>query len=304
MKKSTFVVSLVFLILIIGVIWLAYYPKKAVAPTPQTGESIKNATYSIDGRSVTLVNGISEIPAAPQSATKITTRYFGNEVTGDFNADGRVDTAFILTQNTGGSGTFYYVVVALNTKDGYIGSQALLLGDRIAPQTTEIGNNTILVVNYADRKPGESFATPPSVGKSIWLKFDSNTMQFGEVVQNFEGESDPARMTLNMQPWTWIRTVYSNDTTLVARDPSKFKITFEKNKKFSIMTDCNTGGGTYTVSGNKIVFTEMVSTLMYCEGSQEQDFVKMLNQVQSYHFTTKGELVFDLKADSGSMIFR
>lgn len=43
---------------------------------------------------------------------------------------------------------------------------------------------------------------------------------------------------------------------------------------------------------------------MYCEGSEEGDYSKMLGQVQSYMFTSKGELVFDLKFDTGSMIFR
>jgi hypothetical protein len=98
-----------------------------------------------------------------------------------------------MTFNTGGTGTFFYVVAALNTVNGYVGSQGLLLGDRIAPQTTEMSQNprhvNVIVVNYADRKPGEPMVTEPSVGKSIWIKLDPKIMQFGEVVQNFEGES-------------------------------------------------------------------------------------------------------------------
>ena len=84
----------------------------------------------------------------------------------------------------------------LHTPHGDEGSEGLLLGDRIAPQTINIdegrttnGTNrqNVVVVNYADRKPGESFAIAPSIGKSIWLKFDPKTMQFGIVEQNFEG---------------------------------------------------------------------------------------------------------------------
>ncbi|MEI6304792.1 MAG: hypothetical protein WCP09_02110 [Candidatus Taylorbacteria bacterium] len=147
----------------------------------------------IDGRLIALKNGLSSISIASGSASKITTQYFGNEVTHDFDGDGRLDTAFILTQNTGGSGTFYYVVAALNKVNGYIGSHGLLLGDRIAPQTTEMSQNkntpNVIVVNYADRKPGESFTTQPSQGKSLWLLLDPKIMQFGEVAQNFEGET-------------------------------------------------------------------------------------------------------------------
>jgi heat shock protein HslJ len=63
-------------------------------------------------------------------------------------------------------------------------------------------------------------------------------------------------------------------------------------------------GGKYTVDKNKISFTEMFTTEMYCEGSLDSDFSKMLGEVQSYLFTSKGELILELKLDTGSMIFR
>ena len=69
--------------------------------------------------------------------------------------------------------------MALNKSSGYIGSQGFLLGDRIAPQTTEMGTGNIIVVNYADRKPNDGFSIAPSVGKSVWLLLDLKTMQLG-----------------------------------------------------------------------------------------------------------------------------
>ena len=116
-------------------------------------------------------------------------QYFGNEVSHDFNADGVADRAYIVTQEPGGSGTFFYVVVELgatstksapNTTSTPIFSELYLLGDRIAPQTTEIGgvNNNILIVNYADRKLTDSFAVAPSVGKTVRLILDPVTLRF------------------------------------------------------------------------------------------------------------------------------
>jgi hypothetical protein len=154
--------------------------------------SYKDAEYVIENDRVKLADGVAT-EAIPGSSAQVTTRYFGNEVRADLNDDGREDVVFLLTQNTGGSGTYFYVVAALNTERGYVGSQALLLGDRIAPQTTEKSQNpqhkSVIVVNYADRAPGEPMTARPSMGKSIWLKLDPVSMQFGEVVQNFEGES-------------------------------------------------------------------------------------------------------------------
>lgn len=193
--KNISIVLIVIILLVVGFFFLR--PKISVAPITTLGSDPKNATYEIEGKKVTLTNGLAETETTPGSTTKIITKYFGNEVRHDLNDDGREDVAFLLTQETGGSGTFFYLVAALNTPTGYAGSQGFLLGDRIAPQTTDIDEGqtvegrtrqNVIVVNYAVRKPGEPFTTPPSVGKSIWLKLDSATMQFGEVVQNFEGE--------------------------------------------------------------------------------------------------------------------
>lgn len=142
---------------------------------PVTFPDYKNATYLIEGSFITLTNGIFEVKAAPGSASKIPTRYFGNEAIGDLNDDGKNDIAFLLTQTAGGSGTFFYVVAALQTASGVEGTNAIFLGDRIAPQTTSIQNGMV-IVNYADRNPGEPFTVQPSLGVSKYLKVNNNIL--------------------------------------------------------------------------------------------------------------------------------
>lgn len=184
-------------IVLAGLGWLAF---RSSSPTIENGagEKIasvdyKNATYTIEGQQVKLTNGVAEAPTAPDSASVVTTRYFGNEIKTDLNDDGQKDVVFLLTQQTGGSGTFYYVVAALNTAHGYVGSDGYLLGDRIAPQTTELSQDPkqkhVIVVNYADRGPGEPMSAQPSVGKSAYLKLDPNTMQWGVVLSPEEQKS-------------------------------------------------------------------------------------------------------------------
>lgn len=153
----------------------------------------KDISYTIDGGSVQLIEGYNESEIAPGSASKIITRYFGNELFTDLDGDGDDDIAFILTQETGGSGVFYYAVAAINTENGYVGSEGYLLGDRIAPQSTNVSSNprhkNVVVFNYADRQPGEPMSTQPSVGKSVYLKIVPETMQWAIVEPDFEGES-------------------------------------------------------------------------------------------------------------------
>lgn len=180
MKKTIWAIAI--LLIVFG--WLAfesYYPREGKIKT-----SFKDATYVIEGRQIKLENGFAETESAPGSASKVITRYFGNELKADLNGDGLEDVAFILTQNTGGSGTFYYAVAALNTPEGYIGSDAYLLGDRIAPQSTNMSSDTnqkyVVVFNYGDRAQGEPMTTSPSIGKSAYLKLNPDTMQWGIVL--------------------------------------------------------------------------------------------------------------------------
>lgn len=138
------------------------------------GADATNITYQIDGQTVELKDGAFDI-VSDDAASEATIKYFGNDVLGDFNGDGREDQAFILTKESGGSGTFYYIVAALTTADGYKGTNGILLGDRIAPQTTEFKDGQI-IVNYADRKPTEPFTTEPSVGVSKYLKISGESL--------------------------------------------------------------------------------------------------------------------------------
>lgn len=279
-----------------------YKEKQAEPAIKQVVTDPRNGTYEVNGEAVTLKNGVFEV-AIPNSSAKVVTRYFGNELKTDLNGDGREDTFFLLTQETGGSGTFYYGVGALNTPDGYVGTQATLIGDRIAPQSTSKGEGSIVVVNYAVRKAGEAFTAAPSVGKSLWLKLDPAALQFGEVVQNFEGEANPVIMKLDMQKWNWVSATDKKGTSTVPKKAGVFTLTFKKDGSFGATTDCNGIGGNYVVNGNKIVLSKMMSTLMYCEGSQEDLYRKMLEAVTSFEFTSKGELVFVLK-DGGKAVFR
>jgi hypothetical protein len=181
---------------LIAVTVSAFYvlkPKAEVPVAAPTVSDYKNIEYMIEGQRIKLSDGVAETEIAPGSAAKVVTHYFGNELKTDLNGDGREDVAFLLTQERGGSGTFFYAVVALNTDQGYVGSDGYLLGDRIAPQSTNLSQNLrhkyVVVFNYADRASGEPLTARPSVGKSAYLKLDPKTMQWGIVEPNFEGES-------------------------------------------------------------------------------------------------------------------
>ncbi len=179
MNKKILIVLAV--IVIIGVIAYSSPKQDVTENEPSVETQVKensfngeNAAFTMDGKTITLINGTSET-AVENSSAKVTTQYFGKETTGDLNGDGLEDRAFFVTQNMGGSGTFYYVVVALKNETGYKTTNAFLVGDRITPQSIEIRSDAKeLHVNYADRKEGESMTVQPSQDKVLLLKVTSN----------------------------------------------------------------------------------------------------------------------------------
>ncbi len=173
-KKNLILLGIIIIILGVGIFFvIKKEPSKDYAVI--SNEDYKNTSYTIDGQTITLKDGISINEIAPNSASKSTTKYFGNEVKADLDGDGLQDIAFLITNDNGGSGTFYYLVAAINTKNGYVGTNAVLLGDRVAPQSTEFKNGEI-IVNFADRLPTEPMTTKPSIGISKYFKVVDNKL--------------------------------------------------------------------------------------------------------------------------------
>lgn len=270
----------------------------------QTGVSdVRNIAYVIDGEPVLFTDGKAERVVAPDAAAKDLFRIFGEPVFGDLDGDGDADAVMYLTRDSGGSGTFFYVIVAVNEAGVYKGTDAMFLGDRIAPQNINIIDGRA-VVNFADRKNGEPFSVPPSVGKSVLINLDPRSYQIGEFVKGFEGEVDASTMTLGMKTWNWVRTEYVNGIRVTLKKADAFSLAFHDDRSVDIATDCNAMGGQYALNGNTLSFSGMVSTQMFCEGSQEGEFAAMLADVTAYHFTNKGELSLDGKDGKSSIILR
>ena len=269
----------------------------------QGNSSPLDTSYLIGDQVVTLVDGHAQVPAAPGSSTTITTGVWGTPEIADLNGDGREDAALVLIHDSGGSGTFYYVVAAIRDDDGYRGTPGVFLGDRIEPRGIAVVDNRI-TVEFLERAPGDAFAASPSVPAEQLAIYDAETGQLAQVARNFEGEADPARMTLQMKTWYWVKTAYNDDTVHTPIEPDVFSLTFDEEGNLHVTTDCNTMNGRYLVDEHRIQFEQMASTRMFCEGSQEQEFAKMLESVSSYLFTDRGQLVLEVRYDSGSMIFR
>ena len=163
------------------------HPGTSTDPSvPSLAANPLSASYEIDGRRITLVDGRAERVAAPGSAIREQTRVLGEPVQGDLDGDGAADTVLWLLHQPGGTGSFYFLAAALQHAGGYQGTRVVLLGDRIDPGELTIRNG-VVSASYRDRRPGEAMATRPAIRKTAYFMLqDSGLAPVGPLAADEE----------------------------------------------------------------------------------------------------------------------
>ena len=80
----------------------------------------------------------------------------------DFNGDGKSEGVVVLSEDTGGSGTFKVLCLLMNDGSSLVNTSRIYLGDRIKLTGLVVEEKEILV-SYLDRKPDEALSAHPSV---------------------------------------------------------------------------------------------------------------------------------------------
>lgn len=142
-------------------------------------------------------------------------------------------------------------------------------------------------------------------GDALTMKTASGTMTLsaGQAAaqQPAATPAPAAPATLQGPTWNWVKTEYSNGTTITSPDPAKFTVTFQPSDHFGFTADCNNGSGSYTLDGPNLTMQVEGMTLAFCP-LPNGDFTQMLNQVASYKI--EGNTLFlAFKVDGGIMTF-
>ena len=80
----------------------------------------------------------------------------------------------VLADDPGGSGTFYYAVLAIDDGGAWRATNALPLGDRIQPEKIQFTDGRF-VYHFLERKPDEPMAAAPTVENSVPVRLDPAT---------------------------------------------------------------------------------------------------------------------------------
>lgn len=111
-----------------------------------------------------------QMAALIQTRPKTSKKYFGTEATGDLNADGRSDVAFLIHRNDKKEGALYYLTSALATDSGREGTNMLFLGNKALPQAISIADG-IITVEYVNR-----VASTATIPEYLYAKIEEGNL--------------------------------------------------------------------------------------------------------------------------------
>lgn len=127
----------------------------------------------------------------------------------------------------------------------------------------------------------------------------------GNVVLTYAEQQPPADAELEGTQWV-LESFISGDAVSSTLVGTTLTAVFEDGT-ITGEAGCNGYGGTYTVEGNSLTITEVVSTMMAClepEGimDQEAQFLALLNSADSYEI--EGSMLTIMSGDGQGLVFR
>ncbi len=137
---------------------------------------------------------------------------------------------------------------------------------------------------------------------TLLLPMDSGSVMFKKQAAA-AGDDVVAKLTSEI--WVFEKTVMKNTSDNFApTNPSKFSLTFKTDGSVGVTTDCNNGGGSYTVDGKNLqIGPNLAMTMMACEGSKESEFVSLITKPLVVADSPEGRLLLDLADGSGQIMF-
>ncbi len=118
-------------------------------PAPLTDDQLKNGSYELQDIGAFQLTGGRYEKKYGEGATQVNRVGLQVVAFGDLNKDGAEDAVTILWANTGGSGTFIYLVALTNQKGTPKQAAAVLLGDRVQVKALVIAEGMVRVTTLS-----------------------------------------------------------------------------------------------------------------------------------------------------------
>lgn len=267
-----------------------------------TENVLNNATYRIDELGVfTVDNGEFKQPYG-EGMTQRHQVALEKVAFGDLDDDGLGDAAVILTRQSGGSGTFRYLVAMRNTGNAPRQQDSVLLGDRVQIIALSIAADQVNI-EAVTAGPHDPACCPTQQVKQAYILRDGKWAQSADKI----ADSDPpiaSSSTITGIVWKWERFEdSSNKNNFVIDDPNKYTLMLLPNGSYQAKADCNRMQGQYTLEGRRIKIMPGAATLAECvPGSRYADYLRHLTEAVSF-VVRDNKLVLSLVVDGGNLVF-
>ncbi len=105
--------------------------------------------------------------------------------------------------------------------------------------------------------------------------------------------------------WQWTEFQDSSGANDIAvPNPEQYQLLFLPDGMYAFRADCNTGSGGYEVDGASLTILPGITTLAACgEDSLDLVYLQLLGETATYVIDDDGNLVLNLMADAGNMVF-
>lgn len=120
-------------------------PSRVILPLLVVIVGLAVFEQTINMNTVVAVDDSFQTASVIRAREKTAQQYFGTEATGDLNADGKDDVAFLISRNDDARGMLFYLSSALTTDLGKQGTNLIFLGDGVIPSHLFIAEGVITI---------------------------------------------------------------------------------------------------------------------------------------------------------------
>jgi heat shock protein HslJ len=273
--------------------------KPAAAPSLS---ELENMRYSLGSAGdVTLVHGRDQ-PASDfhDSASRRTVSLArGFRVAGDLDGDGHDEAVVMLSESTGGSGTFDYLAVVGRRNGAPVNLATTPLGDRVQLRGVRIEARR-LIAEVVRAGPQDAMCCPGELATLEWVMKDSKLDAVASGIA-------PTRLSLaaisgvdwTLDRWTWDEAVPKGISVTLRVDTARVTGLAACNRYVASATEGSSPG--------EVSIGAAATTRLACPAGPmqaEQRFLEQLGGVTRYSFVA-GQLALSWSANrrSGTMLF-
>jgi heat shock protein HslJ len=271
---------------------------QGAVPQGLTAHDIANAGYQIDSLGEFRLDNGEFNRQYGDGATQRHKVVLDKFSLGDLDHDGVSDAAVILAWQSGGSGTFRYLIAMRNAGNELRQTDSVPLGDRVRIGSLSIAGGEVRL-EVLTRGPSDPACRPSQRIKQLYRLRDGKWVQSTNPAVTIDSSAEITGIV-----WKLKRFEDNSKLNDVAVDDSdQYTLTLLPDGTYRAKADCNRMQGQYTREGDRLKLMPGAATLAECgPGSHYAAFLRHLTETASF-ILRDNAFVLNMRMDGGNLVF-